>query len=287
MYESLTERIIGFCENPLNAQFKDGFNKLVFGSKVSAMLGAPVVEYDFNCDRVEKNIESMKDKTNYVLYSGGKESLLTCKILDFYGVEYKKVLFDESVKSFSDNIYAEADIILGSEVIEEYGNDLYGKHIPLIAYYSSVLADLFPHSVIWIGAANVDEKIRFSLGNSDHSDLSMYLSSRNTECEFYSCVNSLSEFDIYRIMKNCFDYEDIRSCGDNPEKGNRITAFSLANDLYATLADIDERERLMMFDSQMLLNGFIGLKKPTMFDFRSDLRLFLSSMDDLNVGAVV
>lgn len=209
-----------------------------------------------------------------------KNLFFTCKILDFFNVKYKKILFAETTKKFSKEVYDEADLILTSEIIEQYSNESYGKHIPLIAYYVALIDKHYPNSVIWVGAANVDENVRYAMGNADHSDAAMLLYSAYGYCEVYSCVNCLSEFDIYRLVKENYGYDDMRSIGDNPDKEDRINAFVCANELYKLLTRVPQLERLMMFSLDFNMGEKIFVKKPSLFDFRSDIRLFLSAMNE-------
>ena len=95
----------------------------------------------------------------------------------------------------------------------------------------------------------------------------------------YSCVKCLSEFDIYRIAKKHFNYDIAASTTDNPDKLDRMIAFDQADELYKTLSRVPRLERSMMFSKTFNSYEYISLHKPAIFDFRSDMRLFLSALE--------
>lgn len=277
----LTEEILNFCKSPMSYHSKDDVMSYITKSKLTTMFGPRFTINPDIAHPIEMSIESLKGKDHYVLYSGGKESLLTCEILNFFGIEYKTIVFRESVKDIPKEVLDVADIVLGSEIIENYGNDRYGKHIPLIGYYISVVADLYPHSVIWVGAANVNEMARFTMGNSDHSDFTFQNIMKVKPIEVYSIVNCLSEIDIYRFVTKNYNYIAASSVNDCPDKNDRMTAFILFDEFMKVVEKIPLAERNLMFDWEVLKYEHPRLIAPLIYDFREDVMTFLNSMDAL------
>jgi len=279
---SLTERMIDFSRNPFGFVPIGHAQTLIADSKLTTINGPRYQMYTPEKSLKEMSIESMLDKEHYVLYSGGKESMLTCKILDFYGINFKKVVIRESVKNIPKEVIDEADVVISSEMIETYANDHLGAHIPLIGYYIGLIGELYPNSVIWVGAAHVNEFARFMMGNSDHSDYTFNAIHKEHNIEVYSCVNSLSEFDIYRICKKYYGYSLESSVMDCPNKSDRMLAFELISEGIDVMSNIPKAERNLMFDWNVIELEHFKIEIPTIFDFRSDVSLFLASIEELH-----
>ncbi len=127
------ERMKEFCYNPyVDLSDKTNFENLYVNSMKDFGREVSMIDYDGfdRIQRVEMNLEEMITGHKHILFwTGGKESYLTSKILDYYGVNYKCVTFVESKKggidfsggtdSFIKDGYLKPDIVRSSSYVAD------------------------------------------------------------------------------------------------------------------------------------------------------------------------
>ena len=103
------------------------------------------------------SVRDFKSNNNIILYSGGKESFLTKKIFDYFGVPYRLAIVKEvngyegpELNEFVDN-NIKADIVLESELFKIGAISHYGRHLPAVYYYTLLLLKKYPNNVVWVG----------------------------------------------------------------------------------------------------------------------------------------
>ncbi|NCD42370.1 MAG: hypothetical protein EOL88_09795, partial [Bacteroidia bacterium] len=218
-------RIGEFCYNPyVDLPNKTNFENLYINSMRD--FGREISMLDY-CDfkNIKQKVVDVNDlaglgKKHFVLWTGGKESYLTRKILDFYGVDYKTITFVESescgidfsggTRKFIEEKHLTPDIIKQSTCVADLATNSWGSSVPILYKYILEIIKDYPGCVLWIGSEYTSclarYKVKFAL---DQSDL-LFSELNDDEDIFgsvYSIVNCLREFDIYRIVRKEFSYD--------------------------------------------------------------------------------
>ncbi|NCD42369.1 MAG: hypothetical protein EOL88_09790 [Bacteroidia bacterium] len=227
------------------------------------------------------SVGDFKSGLNIILYSGGKESLLTKLIFDFYKIPYKLATIKEIngydgpyINEFVDE-FVDSDIFVESEMFRFGAIPQYGRHLPASYYYTLLILKRHPGARVFLGCEyspiewchknyNIDQcDVMFSDINSDSDVIG----------SVYSIVNCLREFDIYRIVRKEFSYDPKYSTYDNPEKKSRLEVF---DDMIAIIDKINssqcKKHLLMEFDPFV---STLRIMKPYIYDFRQDIVDFI------------
>lgn len=234
---------------------------------------------------------SVKDFTNYnniILYSGGKESFLTRKIFDYFKVPYRLAIVKEingyegpELNEFVDN-NIEADIVVDSELFKFGAISHFGRHLPAVYYYTLLLLNKYPGSIIWTGCEYTTPEWSHQNYNLDQHDImfSDLNSDSDVSGSVYSCITHFREFDVYRIVRKYYNYDTLYSTYDNPEKKIRLEAFEdMLNLIDKVMSSPCKKHLLFEFDP--FINN-IRIMKPYIYDFRQDAVDFLRQFEGFN-----
>jgi len=236
--------------------------------------------------RIPRSIQKFKDRLNVILYSGGKESMLTCKIFDHFNVPYKLATVKEingwegpEVGQFVDSS-VEKDFIVESEMFKFGAIPQFGRHLPASYYYTLLILQKYPNACVWLGCEY--SPIEWCHKNYNMDQCDVMFSDINTDDDVdgnvYSVLNSLREFDIYQIVRKYYDYDVKFSTYDNPEKAERLSVFE---DMYKIIEKINnsscKKHLLMEFDPFVPV---LRIMKPYIYDFRQDIVDFMRQFKD-------
>jgi len=243
----------------------------------------------YQANKTKMNISDLGHKDCYVLYSGGKESFLTCKILEFYGIEYKKIFISElgdirdSEKGEGyDEISAfhrEGCIHIDSTVIHDnVASNRFGRNFPITYWYILHCMERFGDANYLVGAEWLSTNYLHNEMKFEHSD--MLYADLNNDPEIYgnvySVVNCLREYDIYRLVSNYFEYDDRWSTYDHKRKIERISYFREMNKMTQNI--IASKDRGDILSALDFIIPEIRLMNPIIYDFRHDVSMFIESL---------
>jgi len=227
---------------------------------------------------IEMKLKNFKNKENIVLFTGGKDSLLTCQILDFHEIPYKTLFIKEKGKSFKK---IKADIRLKSKLCEEYSSPTHhSKNIPLLYAYYLMVLEKFPGSILWTGGEYRTIYHSMMVSSVDQTDLCFneLNSDKDIDGQVYSVINCLKEFDTFRIMTNYFGYDYSYSYKDRPERLEGLTMYSIMNTMMNMYEDFIAEDCPFELELTKYINHQITLESPMYYDFSNDVLAFLRSI---------
>lgn len=291
--EDRIKRIKEFCYNPyVELPNMTEFEKLYtnsikdFGREIS-MIDYPAFK-SINSRSID--LETMKKKRHVLLWTGGKESLLTSKILDYFGIKYVKITFVESTQggidfsggtgSFIDEGHLITDVVKKSTCVADCASNSWGASVPILYNYILEIIKDYPDCVIWVGSEYTScmarYKIKFAL---DQSDLLFHEINTDDDVfgEVYSVVNCLREFDIYQIVRKEFGYDPEFSCYNQGfKKKERIAIWEKYLEFLDLVDGSADKEFIRMELNHLPLG--IRLVKPIVYDFRRNVAQFLRTL---------
>ena len=233
------------------------------------------------------DIQEFKDADNIVLYSGGKESFLTSKILTHFDIPHKKLFIQEIgtirdsekhsiYNEISEEIKSSCDFIYPSRILHNtIRSNQFGRNFMITYYYILEALEMYPGCNLFVGAEWLSEHFYHSQIKYEHSD---YLyNDINTDTDIignvFSILNSLLEFDAYRLAVNYFGYDDRWSYYDHKKKEERIGYFRRMNELINDISNYSNKEDLLS-ELEFIVPEY-RLMPPYLYDFRRDISSFL------------
>lgn len=236
------------------------------------------------------NIENLRSRKNYILYSGGKESFVTRKLLDYYRVNYELVFIDERSeirrleKHDNYNVVAktikdECHHIIESNVLDEViTSDRFGRNFTITYWYILECLERFGNANILVGSEWLSPKFLHNQMKYEHSDL-LY-SDINADPDIsgcaYSVVNSLLEFDVFRLAVNHLGYDIRWSYYDHKKKEERIRFFMRMNNLINDIGKSSLCEDVLS-ELEFIVPQY-RIMEPIYYDFRYDVSNFIESI---------
>jgi len=291
--EDRIKRMNEFCMNPyIELENKTNFECLFTSSIKDFGRDYSMIDYpNFkHVKRQEVNIEDMRKKRHILFWTGGKESLLTSKILDYYNIKYIKVTFVESTKgdidfsggtaAFLEDGRLVTDVIKKSSCVADLASNTWGASVPILYRYILDIIKDYPDCVVWIGSEYTSclarYKIKFAL---DQSDLLFHEINSDNDVfgEVYSIVNCLREFDIFQIVRKEFGYDPEYSCyNQGKKKIERIGIWDSYLNLLDKINAAADKDFIRMELNHIPLG--IRLHMPIIYDFRKNITQFLRTL---------
>ena len=248
------------------------------------------VDNPFPVEKYSPDIENMRNKKNYILYSGGKESFLTRVILKHFNIPFELVFIDErgvirdsekhsEYDKISKKIKNDCDHIINSNIIERViTSNRFGRNFTITYWYILECLERFGDANIFVGAEWLSPKFLHSQMKYEHSDLlySDINSDSDVAGNVYSLVNCLLEFDIFRLVVNYFGYDPKWSYYDHKKKEERIGYFMRMNSLIEDISNSPLKEDVLS-ELEFIVPQY-RIMEPIYYDFRSDISCFLESV---------
>lgn len=293
--EERLKRINEFCYNPyVELENITPFESLYVNSIRDFGRDMSIVDGNyFKFDNKAVSFDELRDKRHFIMWTGGKESFLTSKILNFFGIKYEKITFLEKhrsgafnagTESYVNNGKLNSDFVKSSTLIDDVATNSWGASVPILYSYVLRILQEYPGSVVWIGSEYMScfaqYRLKFTLDQSDimFADIN---NDPDIDGSVYSCVNSLREFDIYRISRTEFNYDPKFSFYDQgKDKEYRIHIW----DSYMRLLDkinLSNEKELIYMELNYIPLG-VSLFKPPIYDFRIDIAKFLRSLSNFD-----